>query len=237
MMLRSNPFSSIRRYHRHIENNILKHYLRNCYFITGTAYAGKSTMCAMLAEKYDMLHYSENYGIHEMREVADPKLQPNLCYTKQMPSWEAFVIRTPEEYNAWIEGSACEVSQFQVLELIKMSAAGKKIIVDTNLTIEMLREISDYGHVAVMLSPQTISAERFFDRSDEDKQFLLSVIDGCPDPKWAEDNFRACIAKVNRPEIFEAFENSGFAVFKRDFSAGDTRQEMLDQLAKHFGLK
>ena len=48
----------------HIENNILKHYLRNCYFITGTAYAGKSTMCAMLAEKYDMLHYSENYGIH-----------------------------------------------------------------------------------------------------------------------------------------------------------------------------
>ena len=91
----------------HIENNILKHYLRNCYFITGTAYAGKSTMCAMLAEKYDMLHYSENYGIHEMREVADPKLQPNLCYTKQMPSWEAFVTRTPEEYNAWIEGSAC----------------------------------------------------------------------------------------------------------------------------------
>ena len=48
----------------HIENNILKHYLRNCYFILGTAYAGKSTMCAMLAEKYDMVHYSENYGIH-----------------------------------------------------------------------------------------------------------------------------------------------------------------------------
>ena len=89
----------------HIENNILKHYLRNCYFITGTAYAGKSTMCAMLAEKYDMVHYSENYGIHEMREVADPVLQPNLCYTKQMPSWEAFVTRTPEEYNAWIERS------------------------------------------------------------------------------------------------------------------------------------
>ena len=64
MMLRSNPFFSIRRCNMHIENNILKHYLRNCYFILGTAYAGKSTMCAMLAEKYDMVHYSENYGIH-----------------------------------------------------------------------------------------------------------------------------------------------------------------------------
>ena len=27
-----------------IENNILKHYLKNVYFITGTVYAGKSTM-------------------------------------------------------------------------------------------------------------------------------------------------------------------------------------------------
>lgn len=35
-----------------IENNILKHYLQNVYFITGTAYAGKSTMVKMLAEKY-----------------------------------------------------------------------------------------------------------------------------------------------------------------------------------------
>ena len=154
-----------------------------------------------------------------------------------MPSWEAFVTRTPEEYNAWIEGSAREVSQFQVLELIRMSASGKKVIVDTNLSWEQLRELSDYNHVAVMLSPQNISAERFFDRGDEDKQFLLSVIDGCPDPVWAMENYRAIIAKVNRPEIYEAFENSGFAVFKRDFSAGDTRQEMLTRLARHFGLE
>jgi len=27
-----------------IENSILKHYLKNVYFITSTAYAGKSTM-------------------------------------------------------------------------------------------------------------------------------------------------------------------------------------------------
>ena len=65
----------------------------------------------------------------------------------------------------------------------------------------------------------------------------LSELHLMDDSATAETIVRACIAKVNRPEIFEAFENSGFAVFKRDFSAGDTRQEMLDQLAKHFGLK
>ena len=38
-----------------IANNILKYYLRDVYFITGTAYAGKSTMVKMLAERYDQL--------------------------------------------------------------------------------------------------------------------------------------------------------------------------------------
>ena len=39
-----------------IGNNILKDYLKNGYFIDATAYAGKSTMCAMLAARYGMLH-------------------------------------------------------------------------------------------------------------------------------------------------------------------------------------
>jgi dephospho-CoA kinase len=43
-----------------IENNILKHYLKNAYFITGTAYAGKSTTVKLLAEKYDMICCGEN---------------------------------------------------------------------------------------------------------------------------------------------------------------------------------
>ena len=43
-----------------IQDNILKFYLKNCYFITGTAYAGKSTMCSMLSKKYNMLHCEEN---------------------------------------------------------------------------------------------------------------------------------------------------------------------------------
>ena len=38
-----------------ISPNILRHYLRNVYFITGTAYAGKSTAVRMLADRYDMI--------------------------------------------------------------------------------------------------------------------------------------------------------------------------------------
>lgn len=44
-----------------IENNILKYYLKDVYFITGTAYAGKSTMVKMLSERYNMVLCGENY--------------------------------------------------------------------------------------------------------------------------------------------------------------------------------
>lgn len=35
-----------------IPNNIIKSIFRDVYFITGTAYAGKSTAVKLLAEKY-----------------------------------------------------------------------------------------------------------------------------------------------------------------------------------------
>ena len=54
-----------------IEDNILRYYLRNCYFINGTAYAGKSTMCAMLAERFGMLHCAENYNLDTILSVVD----------------------------------------------------------------------------------------------------------------------------------------------------------------------
>lgn len=219
-----------------IADNILKHHLRNCYFITGTAYAGKSTMCAMLAERYGMLHCEENYGLDEMLSIADPVLQPNVSYPNVMPSWQHFVQRTPEEYQRWVDGNAVELAQFEVPELIRRSANGQKLIVDTNIPVELLHQISDYNHVAIILSPQSMSAEHFFDRDDPEKQFLLSVIRSCPDPDAALANFKACIALINSPERYQAYLDSGFFTLIRENTHTDTREETLQKLAAHFGL-
>lgn len=219
-----------------ISNNILRHYLRNCYFINGTAYAGKSTMCRMLAERYGMIHCGENYNLDTIHQIATPQLQPNVSYMKTMPSWEHFVMRTPDEYEAWVDGNASELPQFEVAELIRLSA-DRKVIVDTNIPCRLLWEISDYDHVAIMLSPQAMSVERFFDRSAPEKQFLLSVIDRCPDLEAALRNFRNCIARINSPQRYEAFLNSGFFTLVREDNERDTREEMLAALAAHFGLE
>ena len=55
----------------------------NVYFINGTAYAGKSTMVKLLAEKYDGIACEENYQ-DRLLENLDTKEFPNLTYTRDL---------------------------------------------------------------------------------------------------------------------------------------------------------
>lgn len=218
-----------------IENNILKHYLRNVYFITGTAYAGKSTMVKILSEKYDMVFCGENYFTKVTDMVADPAIQPDLCYIKNLNDFKDFVTRSPEEYERWIYGTGREAAGFEIAELISLSR-DKKVIVDTNIPLDVLKEISDYDHVAVMLSPQSMSVERFFDRNDPEKQFILSVIDSCENSEEVMENYRKGLALINSKEHYEEFVNSGFFTLVRENTNKDTKEEVCEKLAKHFRL-
>ena len=218
-----------------IENNILKHYLKNVYFITGTAYAGKSTTVKMLAERYDMIFCGENYHGEVSDLVATPDVQPDLCYLKELTDWKDFVTRTPEEYERWIYSTGREAAEFEVAQLLTLSGE-RKVIVDTNIPVEVLKEISDYHRVAVMLSPQSLSVDRFFDRSDPDKQFLLRVIEGCEDSAAVMENYRRGLARINSQEHYDEYANSGFFTVVREDNGADTREEVCDIIARHFGL-
>lgn len=218
-----------------IENNILRHYLRNVYFITGTAYAGKSTTVRMLAARYNMVFCGENYHIAISDEVATPDVQPDLCYRKSLTDWKDFVTRSPEEYERWIYNSGREGAGFEVAELISLSR-DRKVIVDTCIPLDILKEISDYDHVAVMLSPQSMSVDRFFDRSDPEKQFILSVIDSCENHEAVMENYRRGLARINSQAHYDEYAGSGFFTVVREANGLDTREEVCDRIARHFGL-
>ena len=219
-----------------IQNNVIKHYLRNVYFITGTAYAGKSTAVRLLAEQYGLIECGENYHMEVSDAVATPGTHLDLCYNKSLTDWRDFVTRAPEEYERWIYAVGREAAEFEVAALLALAQKGR-VIVDTNIPLDLLHEISDYDHVAVMLSPASMSVERFFDRDDPDKQFLLGVIDSCDDPAAVMENYRAGLARINSQAHYDEYANSGFFTLVRKDSDADTRQAVCDALAKHFGLK
>jgi len=95
-----------------ISNHVIKHYLKNVFFINGTAYAGKSTMVKMLADKYDLIHCGENYDCTP-KEIVTPDRYPNLGYFQTMKDWQEFYSRTPDEYDNWIKGNTQELIELE----------------------------------------------------------------------------------------------------------------------------
>ena len=218
-----------------ISNNILKHYLKNVYFITGTAYAGKSTTVKMLSEKYDMIFCGENYHSAVSDVVANPENQPEISYLNNLTDFRDFVTRSPEEYARWIFATSKEATEFEIAELLSISK-DKKVIVDTNIPIDILKEISDYNHVAVMISPLSMSVERFFDRNDPEKLFILNTIESCENPAEVMENYKKGLALINSQENYDFYAKSGFFTVVREDTQKDTKEEVCEKIAKHFGL-
>lgn len=218
-----------------ISDNLIKHYLQNVYFINGHSYAGKSTMVKMLSERFDMIHCGENYHDVFPREKLSRWKQPGLCYFDTMSGWEEWLNMTPKEHYDWVTHVSQECIEIEILELLKLAASGKKIIVDTNIPPDILRVISDYDHVAIMLcDPPDITATRFFNREDPDKKFMMEQIQKCKDPEATLKNFNSWA--LYHPEDEIDWSHTGFYSLTRSDFENDTRKEVCEALAKHFKL-
>jgi len=163
-----------------------------------------------------------------------PDKYPNLGYFQTMKSWQEFCGRTPEQYDNWIQGCTQELIEFEVTYLMRISHT-QKVIVDTNLPANVLREIADYHQVAVMLSPPAMAIENFFNR-DDDKPFILEQIKKMDDPEKGLANYHAILERVCRQEYYDQWAGSGFFTLVRKDTVNDTRVETMEALAKHFGL-
>lgn len=207
---------------------------KNVYFINGNAYASKSTMVKLLAEKYNGILCEENYHNAYLADL-DKREFPGLTYTRDLKDWRHFIRRTPDEYEHWINitSKECEILELHILE--DLFKEDKLIFVDTNISIETLSKISDKDHVLFMLADPDISVNRFFERPDREKQFLYKLLLNEEDPDSALLNFRNCLKRINTKERYDEFLNSGFNVILRDENR--TTKETLELVEKAFRLK
>lgn len=206
----------------------------NTFFIIGTAYAGKSTMVKLLAERYNGIACEENYH-NALLSGLDKDKFPNLTYTRDLQDWHDFIRRTPDEYENWIRGSSreCETLELQILN--RLNPEGKMVFVDTNIRVETLKKISDKDHVLVMLADPDVSVNRFFERPDREKQFLYRLIMEEENPELALDNFRECLRRINSRANYDAFLQSGFRVIVRDENR--SIEDTLALVERCFGLR
>lgn len=212
----------------------IKEQLSHVYFINGTAYAGKSSVCKALAKKYNMIHCEENYEFGNWLKRTTKETHPNMNYFNTMDSWEAFVTRSKEVYEAWMDGVANETTAFEIEYLLSLPK-DKKVIVDTNIPNEVLKQISDYHHVCYMVTTTQISTTQFFQRLDREKSFLLDVIKNTKNPDETLKNYKQVIAYCNREERINTFKNSGFFCIERK-AINESIEDKIALVEKHFQL-
>ena len=208
-------------------------FFENAYFIIGTSYAGKSTMVKELAKKHGGVACEENYHDNYPGKL-DAKEFPGLTYTRDLEDWHDFIRRSPQEYKNWIDvvKKECEIIELRMLP--EICAQGKKVFVDTNISIETLKEIAPLDHTLVMLSDPEIPLHRFFDRLDPEKQFLYRLIMEEPDPEKAMENYREGLKLICSQEEYDKLEQSGFQVIYRDENR--TIEQTLALAENAFGL-
>ena len=210
-----------------------KLYFENAYFIIGTSYAGKSTMVKELAKKHDGIACEENYHDAVLGEL-DANEFPCVTYTRDLVDWRDFIRRSPQEYKDWIDGAKKECEILELRMLPEICNTDKKVFVDTNISVETLREIAPGDHTLVLLSDPQISIHRFFDRPDPEKQFLYRLLLEEEDPEAAMENYRKGLELICSQEEYDALLNSGFNVIHRDENR--TIDETLRLAEKALGL-
>lgn len=206
----------------------------NVYFINGTAYAGKSTIVHLLAEKYGGIECGENYHNQLLPGLSRDEF-PNLTYTRDIEDWHDFIRRTPEEYESWFDHVARECETLELRILPDLASQGKPVFVDTNISLGTLKTMANPGHVLIMLAEPGISVRRFFDRPDREKQFLYRLIMEEANPEAAMENYRKVLERINSQERYDRFLHSGFPVIVRDESR--SIEETLSLVQNSFGLE
>lgn len=152
--------------------------------------------------------FSDSRIVHDLSEELRKEDFPCLTYIRDLTDWHDFIRRTPEEYEAWIDGVSKECETLELKILSDMSQEEKPIFVDTNISIETLRTIADHHHVLIMEEP---------------------------DPEQALENYRQSLMRIHSQERYDRFLYSGFHVIHRDENR--SIEQTLTLVEKAFGLR
>lgn len=211
-----------------IENNILRHYLQNVYWIGGTACGGKTTASKTIAEKYGFYHYDADSKFNEYKELAEEENQPEL--SKNFKSALEYFSRPTDEYVEFLDKTNREAFEMMVIELILLSK-DQTIVVEGHYPPELMKEIAPNNRIAFLYAEDGIIKRDYYDR--EDKQSMLKAISEVAKSDEVKNHVFDVILESAALQI-KAGKECGYKILERDDNS--TVESMLYKLEKHFEL-
>jgi hypothetical protein len=185
-----------------LPNNIIKHYLKNVFFISGSACGGKTTIAKRLSAKYKITLYNWDERFSQHKVISDPIHQPFM--NKEWASWEERFNLQPTDQS--ISNSILEQAKISIIELLTISQE-QPIIAEGIFNCNILEKISDRNKVVFLMADMQAVRTDFFFRTD--KLDMLQCIETLKDPELAKENTFQAIEYNLKREI-ESVKKSGF---------------------------
>ena len=209
------------------QDNIIKEYLRNVYFISGTPCGGKTTITRALGEKYNIPVYviDDQMAVHQLK--GDKEHHPNM--TKEFKDADEFFTRSVEEYRNCLIGNSREQLDFILLDLIKMSQ-DQRVLCDIHIVAKEAFKFTDSERIAFLIKEPKNLVDDYCNRPDH--QPFSDFIHSATDFEKAKATCNETLYSLNI-ERYNFIKNSDFFWLERDNNR--SVEETADLVAAHFG--
>lgn len=210
-----------------IQDNVLKEYLKNVYFITGTPCGGKTTVSRALARRHGCFLYDidERFPMHQ--SMADSGFQPAM--TQRFADADAFFGRSVEEYAKWLVDNTREQLDFVLLDLIRLSQQ-QIVLCDCHLTAEEADRLTDVSRVAFLIKDPANLVEDYCNRPDH--QDFSRFIHSSTDAENAKLTCNKTLNEINLPRYHNIKSSRYFWVERTKDS---TVEDTVRRVERHFG--
>lgn len=210
------------------QDNVIKEYLKNVYFITGTPCGGKTTISRELAKRHNLLVYDVDEKFEKHQKISNVVFQPAM--NKFFKDADEFFGRTVEEYRKWLIDNTREQLDFVLLDLIRLSE-NQTILCDCHLTMEEVERFTEPSRIVFLIKEPSNIIDDYCNRPDH--QGFRNFINSASDTEKAKTTCNETLKSLNQNH-YKAIKDSEYYWIERTPSS--TMDETVKKVEHHFGF-
>ncbi len=210
------------------QDNVIKEYLKNVIFITGTPCGGKTTISRELAKRHNLLVYDVDEQFDNHRRMSNPAYQPSM--NQNFNGADDFFGRTIEVYRQWLIDNTREQLDFVLLDLMHLSQ-NQIVVCDGHLTMEQAAILTEPSRIVFLLKDPSNIVEDYCNRKDH--RDFSDFINSASDVEKAKAVCNGTLKSLNE-KAYNEIKNSEYFWIERTNES--TIYDTIQEVEKHLGL-
>lgn len=210
------------------QDNVIKEYLKNVYFISGTPCGGKTTISRELAKRHKVLVYDMDEQFENHQKISNSAFQPSM--NKVFKDADEFFGRTVAEYKKWLIDNTREQLDFILFDLIRLSQ-NQLVLCDCHLTVEEAEKFTEASRIVFLIKEPSNLVDDYCNRPDH--QGFSEFINSASDTEKAKAICNATLKSLNEKKCID-IKNSDYYWIER--TPKSTVDETVEKVERHFGF-